>query len=97
MFTCELCGKEFETERQLNGHMIQCRIKHAAQEKDQTPKIAIQSSQSPADYIDRRVSIPLSVCPHELSYLPENRQMFLRVAGRKSGDRFIVEQTKLIR
>jgi len=43
------------------------------------------------------VSIPLSACPPELSYLQENRQMFLRVAGRKIGDRFIIEGTKVIR
>lgn len=43
------------------------------------------------------VSIPLSACPPELSYLQENRQMFLRVAGRKIGDRFIIEGTKVVR
>jgi len=43
------------------------------------------------------VSIPLSACPPELSYLQENRQMFLRVAGRKLGDSFIVEGTKVVR
>jgi len=43
------------------------------------------------------VSIPLSACPPELAYLQENRQMFLQVAGRKIGDRFVIEGTKVVR
>jgi len=43
------------------------------------------------------VSIPLSACPPELAYLRENFQYFLNVAGRKLGDRFIIEEVKMRR
>jgi hypothetical protein len=43
------------------------------------------------------LSLPLSACPPELEYLHENRQYDLHVAGRKLGDRFIVEEIKLRR
>ena len=82
MIACEFCGKEFEAENQLRGHQIACRKKHQEAEQEQEQEV---------------VSIPLSACPPELSYLQENRQMFLRVAGRKIGDRFIVEGTKVVR
>jgi hypothetical protein len=39
-------------------------------------------------------SLPLSICPPELSYMSQGQQ-FLRVAGRVKGDRFVVEQVKL--
>jgi hypothetical protein len=79
---CEFCNKEFDTQAQLRGHQIACRKKHQEAEQEQEQEV---------------VSIPLSACPPELSYLQENRQMFLRVAGRKIGDRFIVEGTKVVR
>jgi hypothetical protein len=82
MIACEFCGKEFEAENQLRGHQIACRKKHQEAEQEQEQEV---------------VSIPLSACPPELSYLQENRQMFLQVAGRKIGDRFIVEGTKVVR
>jgi len=43
------------------------------------------------------ISIPLTACPPELAYLHENRQYYLTVAGRKIGDRFIIEETKMMR
>jgi len=79
---CEFCNKEFDTQAQLRGHQIACRKKHQEAEQEQEQEV---------------VSIPLSACPPELSYLQENRQMFLRVAGRKIGDRFIIEGTKVVR
>lgn len=39
-------------------------------------------------------SLPLSICPPELSYMSQGQQ-FLQVAGRVKGDRFVVEQVKL--
>jgi len=86
MIACEFCNKEFDTQAQLRGHQIACRKKHqeAEQEQEQEQEQEV-------------VSIPLSACPPELAYLQENRQMFLRVAGRKLGDRFIVEGTKVVR
>lgn len=43
------------------------------------------------------LSIPLSACPPELAYLRENYQYFLNVAGRKLGDRFVIEEVKMRR
>ena len=60
-------------------------------------QIACRKKHQEAEQEQEVVSIPLSACPPELAYLQENRQMFLRVAGRKLGDRFIVEGTKVVR
>ena len=60
-------------------------------------QIACRKKHQEAEQEQEVVSIPLSACPPELSYLQENRQMFLRVAGRKLGDRFIIEGTKVVR
>ena len=91
MINCEFCGKEFETDKQLKGHQISCRKQH---QDDGT------GSTSPADKPEPdygTVSIPLTICPPELAYMMENRQMFLRIAGRKMGDRFIIEGVKVVR
>ncbi|GEM_PF-6546852 len=43
----------------------------------------------------KTVFIPISMCP-DMAYLHENRQYFFRVAGRKLGDRLVVEEVKLL-
>jgi hypothetical protein len=81
MYKCEYCN-EAEFETQAQLRGHQIACRKKAAEADPEQEV---------------ISIPLSVCPPELSYLQENRQMFLQVAGRKIGDRFIIEGTKVIR
>lgn len=84
MINCEFCGKPFETDNQLRGHQIQCRKKYEAAD-EQLYKLKPEQP-----------SIPLSICPPELAYMRKG-QLFLRVAGRVDGDRFVIESTKVVR
>ena len=109
MFKCEYCNTaEFETEKQLKGHQIACRKKYQTKDTLTLPTISPDQFEALMEELeesrlllaqlkDAPVSIPLSACPLELAYLQENRQMFLQVAGRKIGDRFVVEGTKVVR
>jgi len=100
MFKCEYCNAaEFETEKQLKGHQIACRKKRHVAEKveietpiDMNACVIIEPYQEP-----EVASIPLSVCPKEITYLRKGQQLFLQVAGRIVGDRFVVESTKVVR
>lgn len=49
-----------------------------------------------ADIPEPPASIPLSICPPELAYMRKG-QLFLQVAGRVDGDRFLIESTKVVR
>ena len=88
--TCPKCGKEIE-KRGLLNHVKYCEV-----EPEQYGYIYVEQLLSRAQE-PQQVSLPLSVCPPELAYLQTNRQLFLQVAGRKLGDKFVVEEVKMLR
>lgn len=100
---CKLCKKGSGLSRLGNDtYIVSDEVNEPADTPDDAPDIAgIDCNEvyeaEPADTPDQPISIPLSSCPPELAYLHENRYMFLQVAGRKMGDRFIIEDVKMRR
>lgn len=100
MINCEFCGKPFETEQQLRAHKIQCRKKYEAVAQEAALQAAFDNRPELKELKEKlrpeQPSIPLSACPPELAYMRKG-QLFLRVAGRVDGDRFLIESTKVVR
>lgn len=103
---CKLCKKGPGLIRPGNGTYIVVDEAEPVDTPDDAPDVAPDIAcvdcdevydAEPVDTPELPISIPLSVCPPELAYLHENRQMFLRVAGRKMGDKFIIEELKVWR
>ncbi len=97
--TCSKCGKEIKPRGLLN-HERFCKgiveddgatLTGTGEEIEEATEKQVELTGS------MPVSIPLSVCPKELAYLKANKQIHLQVAGRKIGDRFFVDTTRLIR
>jgi len=63
-------------------------------ETDVTPQ---EETPEPTPAEARPVSIPLSVCPRELKYLPQGKLIFLQVAGRMKDGEFVLEDIKMRR
>ena len=90
---CNTCGiedSEFAGKGEFLNHCRQCK-KQAELESE--PDTADEESEVKQEEV-QEISIPLSICPNVISYLPDNQLIKIIVVGRKQGDRFVVEETK---
>jgi len=83
---CPYCGKLFEP-KGLTQHVRFCKSRPEGTPSEPEP--------TPAEA--RPVSIPLSVCPRDLKYLPQGKLIFLQVAGRMKDGEFVLEDIKMRR
>ena len=97
---CNTCGiedSEFAGKGEFLNHCRQCK-KQAELESE--PDIVegndtIDDTEPEVKQAEvQEISIPLSICPNVISYLPDNQLIKIIVVGRKQGDRFVVEETK---
>ena len=97
MSTCKTCGVEdtqFTTMGEFLTHCRQC--KKGAQAPDQQTAAAVEVDPEQGNRSPWPLSLPVEVCPGELLLFPEGRQMFLKVTGRRAGDRFVVDGVEMI-
>ena len=95
---CNTCGiedSEFATKYEFLNHCKQCK-KQAMESDIDTEPDTIDDTEEPEVKREevQEISIPLSICPNVISYLPDNQLIKIVVVGRKQGDRFVVEGTK---
>ena len=88
---CRSCKTE-TTEPDDISEVIKAALGGSAEDFDNEPDAVDDAEILPEP--DNAISLPLSICPSAISYLPDNQLIKIVVIGRKQGDRFIVEETK---
>lgn len=103
---CRTCGKDsngFKTNIEFVKHCKECKraTGGSVNETIETSAVSVgdleEATEQALPEPPQPLSIPLSICPPDLAYLHENRQIFLQVSGRKIGDRFVIEEIKMLR
>ena len=92
---CRSCKTE-TTEPDDISEVIKAALEDIAEDLDTEPD-TIDDTEEPEveqEEVQEIPSLPLSICPNVISYLPDNQLIKIVVIGRKQGDRFIVEETK---
>ena len=108
--TCGIEDSEFAGKGEFLNHCRQCKKQATESDPDNISEVikaaldgVVEDFDNEPDAVDdaeilpepdNTISIPLSICPNVISYLPDNQLIKIVVVGRKQGDRFIVKETK---
>lgn len=92
----ELTGIGMQLEQQFKKEVDQITAETADISGTTTESMVI-AVEGDISIIDPRPAIPLSCCSRDIGYVKENKPFYMKVMGRKVGDKVYVEEVELMR